>query len=216
LKILHITNWYPSEPCPNFAKWIKNQIESINSKAENKVFHFQIDRGKFRLKRGSNTDDSKYLIIYLPFEIWRINELLSFIFVLFLLIKNKKKKIDIINFHIAYPNCTYIHRIRRWINIPVVISEHWSAYHFDFNIKLPAKRRRIQKIFQQEIPVIAVSNALIKDISNFSQSAFPAYVIYNIVNTQVFNYTSGDVSIWARKPILGTSVSVFAGIVAIT
>jgi glycosyltransferase involved in cell wall biosynthesis len=117
-----------------------------------------------------------------------INEALSFLLILWILFKNKGKKFDIVNFHIAYPNCTYLNHIKRYIQIPVVITEHWSAYHFDFNIKNERKKKRIQKIFRQNTPVIAVSKALMEDIKSFSGSSFPGYIVPNVVNTDIFTY----------------------------
>ena len=90
-----------------------------------------------------------------------------------------------INFHIAYPNLTYWHIIKKWVNKPVVITEHWSAYHFNFGVKksLP----RIKRIFRQGLPVIAISRALVNDLEKFSQTEIDSYVVPNAVDTEIFN-----------------------------
>lgn len=188
MKILHIANWYPSKPTPFNAPWIRNHINSISDQSENVVYHIEVRKGSMKINYGKNNDNSTYFMIGLFFEIWRIYEILSFILVLWILIINKNKKFDIINFHIAYPNCTYLQIIKKWIKFPIIITEHWSAYHYNFNIKYPEKRNRIQRIFRNNIPVISVSNSLINDIKAFSKAEFPYFVIPNIVNTQVFKY----------------------------
>ena len=124
-------------------------------------------------------------MIKIPTKSWFLTEIVASITLLVLLFRaNVNNKFNIINFHIAYPNLTYWHIIKRFVKIPIIITEHWSAYHLNFGInkKLP----RIQRIFRQKIPVIAVSNALVIDIKEFAQSNFPSFVVPNIVDSDVF------------------------------
>jgi len=186
LKVLHITNWYPSKPTPQSAPFIKKQIEALSQFTENSIWHIEIKRGEFNLNRGSNDNGSQYWIIYLPFEIWRINEWISFCMVLWILLKENTRKYDVINFHVAYPNCIYIRLLNKFIHCPIVITEHWSAYHFNFGTK--KKLHRVQRIFRQEIPVITVSKALGKDIKEFSGADFPVFILPNVVRTEIFHY----------------------------
>lgn len=189
-KILHITNWYPSEPTPLSAKWIQNHIKALSPYTINVVFHVEIRKGRLRILNGENEPNYFYWILYLPFTAWRVFEIISFSKILFIILQNKRRKFDIINFHIAYPNCTYINIIRKLVKCPIIITEHWSGYHFNFNIPDPKKRKRIQRIYDNNIPVITVSRSLMKDIKNFSGARFPGYIIHNIVDTNIFNYSS--------------------------
>jgi len=186
LKILHITNWYPSNTTPKTAPFITEQIHALGQFTENSIWHIAIKRERINLNKGTNEDGSQYWIISLPFEIWRLNELLSFWMVLRVLLKENTRKYDIINFHIAYPNCTYIRFLKKFIHCPIVISEHWSAYRFNFGAK--KKLPRIQRIFRREIPVISVSKALAKDIKEFSGANFPIFILPNVVHAEIFHY----------------------------
>jgi glycosyltransferase involved in cell wall biosynthesis len=165
-------------------------MKALSNHVINKIYHIEVRKGNFKVLNGKNGDSSFYFILYLPFEIWRIYEVISFLLVLWVIIKNNKREFKAINFHIAYPNCTYLHILKRWINVPIAITEHWSGYHFDFNILNPKKRRKIQEIFHQNTPVITVSNALLKDIKNFSKADFPGYIVPNMIDTKIFNYTN--------------------------
>lgn len=190
MNILHITNWYPSKPSPLSAPWIRRHIMALSYWTTNYIYHLEIKKGPFHLFKGVNEDQSRYLIIQLPFEKWRINELLSFMLLVYVLFKTRSHKYDMINFHIAYPNCTYLHLIKRWINCPIVITEHWSGYHYNFNVSKPEKLDRIRRIFKNNIPVIAVSDALARDIKEFSKTDIKSYVTPNVVYTDVFRYRS--------------------------
>lgn len=185
MKILHITNWYPNKQHSKEAIWIKRHIDSLSPYSNNTVLHLQVKpKNNFKLTITS-LPNGKQLILTLPIQQWILIEIVSSIFLVYQLIKlNVNKKFDIINFHIAYPNLTYWHIIKKFISIPVVITEHWSAYHFNFGVakSLP----RAQRIFKQHIPIISVSQALINDIEKFSNSKFSSYIVPNIVDEKVF------------------------------
>lgn len=190
LKILHITNWYPYTDNPTSALWIKRHIEALPIDCINKIYHLEIKNGRLSIHLGMNQDGSYYRIFNLPLGFWRLIELISFLNILIIIRSNRKSNIDLINFHIAYPNCTYLHLIKKWFKYPIVITEHWSGYHYNFNIPDPRKRRRIQRIYKNDTPVIAVSRALMKDIKDFSGAQFPGYVVHNIVDTNIFRYAT--------------------------
>lgn len=186
MKVLHITNWFPNQDNPKEAPWIKNHIDSLPESIANHIIHFEIKPGN-RFKRSTHrTPELQQTIIHIPFKTWFIIEMLYGLWLIYkLVILRTHHKYDIINVHIAYPLLTYWHWIKKLVKTPLVISEHWSAYHFNFNAKkeLP----RIQKIFQQNIPVITVSESLHSDLRNFSSSVFPGYVVPNIVNEELFH-----------------------------
>lgn len=185
MKVLHITSWYPNNENTKEAIWIKRHIESLDNLVEHELIHLQIKPGKKYSFYNRSIPHGSQKIFYLPTNSWFFIELISTLLLLITLLKARtNKRFDIINFHIAYPNLTYWHLIKKFISIPVVITEHWSAYHFNFGVakSLP----RIQRIFKQNIPIISVSQALINDIEKFSNSKFPSYIVPNIVDEKIF------------------------------
>ena len=182
MKVLHIVHWYPSKFNEKEALWIQNHIHSLRDHfVINNVFHLNISKGKMRLSISKNA-----LILIVPFLSWRVCEILSAIF-LFAIIKFKgvNKKYDLLNFHIAYPNLVYWYKIKKNVKPKVVITEHWSAYHFNFGLLKPPPR--IQKIFKERLPVIAVSEALLDDLRAFScDVSLVGFKIPNVVNTNIF------------------------------
>lgn len=117
-------------------------------------------------------------------------EIVTFLQLLWLGVSNRNSinKADVIIFHIAYPSLVFWGLLKHFYKKKVIISEHWSAYHFNFGVKktLP----RVQRIFHHGIPVIAVSNALGNDIRRFAKASFPLYVIPNIVSGAFVTDTS--------------------------
>ena len=151
----------------------------------NKIYHIEVDFGKLSFDKGKN-ENSSYYKLFIPIKSWLLVELLSAILVLGVILRERRGNYSLINFHIAYPNLTYFKYIKKWIKTPLLITEHWSAYHFQFNVKDISKLKRIQNIFHHNIPVIGVSGALLEDIKKFSGASFPAYVVPNVVDTAIF------------------------------
>jgi glycosyltransferase involved in cell wall biosynthesis len=190
MKILHITNWYPSESQPKRALWIKDQIELLRGEVDYQVWHLEVVSGRLNLqyKKLSTTEHS--LTLSFPTQRWFIIELLTTILlVYFFLVKIRLRDFSHLHFHIAYPLLTYWHWLRKVIRKPVVISEHWSAYHFNFNIKDRSKLKPIQRIFHNTLHLITVSQSLAKDIVRFSGNEQLSFsVIHNVVDRQIFHY----------------------------
>lgn len=166
----------------NEAIWIKRHIESIRPYVdEQSIFHFELKVSrKFQFRRSSFNEDHYSLLFSGPVPWWLL-EVFSFIGVCYILLV-KSRKYDIINVHIGYPLLVYYHLISRFIRKPVVLTEHWSAYHFNFGVRKPLSR--IKRIFHNRFPLITVSQCLKNDIERFSGIRITAgAVIPNIVDS---------------------------------
>jgi glycosyltransferase involved in cell wall biosynthesis len=206
LKVLHITSWYPTEDFPHKALWIKRHIESLPTQVDSKVYHIEILVGKYNFQVESVGIKHKSYLIRMPFQIWRLNELIYFTLLCYVLFfKERKQHFDILNVHVAYPILRYFHWIHSKLTMSVIISEHWSAYHYHFNIKGSIKLKPIQNIFKQGLPVITVSKSLGKDISTFSDATFRNYVVPNVVDSEVFNLNTEGAASNSEKYFLMVS-----------
>jgi len=188
-KVLHIPFWYPSEDDPYKASWIKNHIVSLDKFCVNFIYHVEVRTNrKWALRHRKISNTERELIIDIKETKWFIIEILATILLIYVLFFVRKiNKYDVINFHIAYPICTYLHILQRMIKIPVIITEHWSAYHYNFGVSNYNKLRRIKRIFHGDVNLITVSNSLAEDIRKFSDNfALKPVVIPNIVDENIF------------------------------
>ncbi len=190
MRVLHITNWYPSEIFPHNAKWIKRQIESLPDSVSNKVYHVEILTGNFKIRKYSSEDNQVGILIWIPFNFWRIKEWI-YTLVVYYITKWKENldTYDVVNFHITYPLLTNIKLLRYLRRKPILVNEHWSAYHYNFNVKNTNKLRRIREIFNEPFRWAPVSEALAKDLRQFSgNDKLKISVIPNIVDTNRFDH----------------------------
>jgi len=152
----------------------------------NDVYHIEVETSKFKLSNGPSLLGNKLLRLSFPSDIWFLKELMTSLLVLYVLfLKLKLRDYDVVNFHIAYPMCTYLHLFQNFIKKPIVITEHWSAYHLNFGVK--KELNRIKRIFNNKVTWITVSEALKNDLIRFSgNTALKAFVIPNVVDSVTF------------------------------
>lgn len=190
MKILHITNWYPygGDQLGNF---VQRHYQCAKTVSNSEIYHVQVKYGTPKIKSNLySKSDEKYLLLFLPIKSYRIIEFFTTLLLLYLLLslKLQKKSYDLYIFHIAYPLLSYTKIIKKLINKPMAILEHWTAYSQGFNLKKGSLgRKRIASIFHHNIPVITVSEALRDDIVSFSEvDNFDTYIVPNIVFDNVF------------------------------
>ena len=191
IKIFHITTWYPNEENVLEGNFIKEHFNALNKKCYNKLIHLEVKYKKSKLftivnKNLSNNESS--LIIYSSIRFWFFKELIGGVFLLYLVFKYKvNKHYHLLNIHIAYPNLTFLHLFYKLIKVPIIVTEHWSAYKENFGLPLSTKKlKKIKRIFFNNLKVITVSKALADDIIKFSSNyKLNYYVVPNVVSFSI-------------------------------
>jgi len=193
-RVLHITNWYPHKWNDVEALFVKEQFDLFSEVTDAKLLHVEVRQGnhwfKYEKIEYSEKETGYYLLTKI--KTFRIIEILSTFLLLWALFQNKVKKYDLLHFHIAYPLLTYYHIWKKFIKVPIIISEHWSAYHYNFFMpKETTKLERMKNIFRQSLPLITVSKALLNDIQTFAGTKeFPSYVVPNVIDLDIYHYRS--------------------------
>lgn len=197
-KILHITNLYPNQWENLEGIFVQEQYKVFSGVTDSHLINVQVREGsklfEYQHIDYSDTEEGYYLLTKIKSQ--KIIEILTTFLLLWVLFKTNYKKYDLLHFHIAYPLLTYYSCWKRIIKKPLVISEHWSAYHFNFYMPKETKKLdRVKNIFRQNIPLITVSKALLEDIQKFAGSKeFPAVVIPNVIDHKYFHYRNNIVS----------------------
>jgi L-malate glycosyltransferase len=186
IKICHIVNWYPNKWNDKEAIWTKRHIDGLNTHCKNDVFHVQLKYGKWGKHFYKISENETAFIWKSNTNIWFIRELLTTILLVYvLLFKIKRKNYDAFNFQITYPLLTYSKLITWLIKKPLIVTEHWSAYHLNFGTTKNLKR--IKKIFSnKKLSFICVSDALRVDIEKFSGVKIKYNIVSNTIDTKVF------------------------------
>jgi L-malate glycosyltransferase len=192
MKVLHVVSWYPTLQSPKKAPWILNHIKSLDNFCINDVLHIEVEIAKkWGFERFEELPKVSSFILKTPVKIFFLIEIFTFFLSCYVFfVKVRLREYSVVNFHIAYPQLVYYHYLKKLFFLnKVYVTEHWSAYHFDFNIKKHEKLKRIKSIFRNDLHWITVSEALKHDLIRFSGSSnLRVSVVPNVVDTAVFQY----------------------------
>lgn len=185
-KILHIASWYPNPWDGIEGNFVRDQIRVFKQEldAETVVVQVRASAGHWpRLRQIALGDGARGYFLLAAVKPGKLLEWLSTIFLVIVLIKERAWRYKALHFHIAYPLLLHS-RLWRWVfRRPILISEHWSAYHYNFYLPESSKALpTLRRPFQQGDAVFAVSKALLGDIRSFAgRGDFPQFVIPNFV-----------------------------------
>ncbi len=194
MRVLHITNWYPSREEPDKVPFIKEHLMALRPLGHHVLVHVEIqDNSAFWWKSVKTllSDWEHQRLIKTKKMPWRVKEWLSSGLLMKVLREfGANEQFDIVNIHTAYPLCSDIERIKSYLKIPLVFTEHWTAFQFNFGLPPQTKSLdRIRRIYRQRVPVITVSEALASDIRRFTGvNDLTCHVVPNVVRKEVFHY----------------------------
>lgn len=190
-RVLHICNWYPNVDAPGETPFIRRHISALDPHFDQQVWHIEVrsmKSDKWKLVTRSLLADRTYML-FVRTNRWLAIEWLTFMLLLWAwLTRDRSKRIDLVNIHIAYPLGLRTRFLLRLLKVPLVFTEQWSGYHYSFN-STSKGLDRIRRIFAHNVPLICVSHALLKDIEHFSGSKQQrTAVVDNVAETNFFHW----------------------------
>lgn len=186
MTILHIANWYPGPWDSVEGNFIRDQIAVFRQELPAEVVVVQVrpTPGRWpRFTRPALEGGARGYILQAQVRQGKILEWLSTLLLVMVLLRERAWRFEALHFHIAYPLLMHV-RLWRWlVRKPIMISEHWSAYHYNFHLADGSRAlAALRRPFQQGFPVLAVSGALLTDIRAFAQrDDFQGVVLPNVV-----------------------------------
>lgn len=186
IRILHITPWYPAAGDASNGAFIAQHIRALEPFCEQVILHVDVAMPGQKLT-SSEDQNVLHLGKKVPLTSWRLVEWVFYRQLKKKLITmNAREHFTHVNFHIAYPAMMYFDRLEKFLPRKKIITEHWSAYHFNFYTK--KKPQRLARIFHHGIPLIVVSRSLATDIHAFAGRKLNAHIIPNIVDSSVYHF----------------------------
>jgi glycosyltransferase involved in cell wall biosynthesis len=187
MTILHIANWYPGPWDDVEGNFVQDQIAVFRKEIPAEVVVVQVRPSPRQWPRFMRLDldgGARGYILQIPVRPGsKPLEWLSMLLLVVVLFRERAWRFNALHFHIAYPLLMQSRLWRGLFHKPIVISEHWSAYHYKFH--LPEGSRALWHMcrpFQQGDPVLVVSGSLLADIHAFAQcDNFKCFVLPNVV-----------------------------------
>ena len=184
--VLHIAGWFPGPWNRIEGNFVQDHIRLFLREAGGRAIVVQVRedcsvRLRVRLLELEGGVSGHYLLTKM--RPGRLTEFLGTLLLIFALIRVRAWRYDALHFHIAYPALVHV-RFWRWLfRRPIIISEHWSAYHYSFHFREGSRElAALRDPFQRGFPLMVVSKSLLQDIRRFAQREdIPGYVVSNFV-----------------------------------
>jgi L-malate glycosyltransferase len=170
-------------------RFIADRIEGLSAWCEQEVIHLQLKRSPHQLYYSRKREKGfSQLILQSRWIRWKWLEALAPKILLQELKRVEVGRFDIMVVHVAYPILVNFRDIRRHIACPVILSEHWSAYHNRFYLpeSSPALSR-MRNMLDSIDGLIVVSRALDRDIRSLCDFSGPSEVVPNPVDGKLFS-----------------------------
>lgn len=199
-RVLHIAGWYPGPWSKIEGNFVQAHVRLFLKEARGSAIVVQVRRSqetwfKLRMLEPEEGVQGSYLLTKMP--VGRLTEFLSSLLLVFALVRARAWRFDVLHFHIAYPLLIHVDYWHWIFRKPVIISEHWSAYHYNFNLSDDSRAlAALRRPFQHGFPVLAVSGALLNDIRRFSRcDDLRGCVIPNVVPIHGARATENDIPV---------------------
>ncbi|MGB1636384.1 MAG: glycosyltransferase [Flavobacteriales bacterium] len=192
LQILHVASWFPSEVHPSLGNFVERHVEAVATKHGGEVWApVAVGSGatnvlKMREKNGVEERE----VAGQPWTVKRLYheatrpQLLGMARAVASEAVRMDWKPDVVHLHVAYPaGAASVAWAKKW-SVPVVLTEHWTAYH-DMKA-LPWWRRRVVKDVVKGVDVVCPVSA---DLGEAMQAWVPGVkvrVVPNVVDVQRF------------------------------
>ena len=191
LRVLHIASWYPSKVHKSLGNFIQRHISAIATKHSCEVWYSSPVNANDPLKGSVEITDTMGFIERIAYprttrpgvrSITR--SLLNF---------EPREDVampDLIHLHVAFPGGRAARILAEKWNIPLVITEHWTAYHDSQHIPLWRRiaMRRTASSTSVFCPVTEQLGETMRQFKMVNNSGSETYkVIPNVVDIQKFN-----------------------------
>ena len=194
LKVLHVASWFPSEAHRSLGNFVARHVEAVAKVCEAEVWApipvngTASSMAKMRAADGMESmskDEGSWTVRRLYHEATR-PQLVGVARAMAGQAGNMDWRPDVVHLHVSYPaGPAAVAWAKKW-GVPVVLTEHWTAYH-DFK-SLPWWRRRVVRdVIRQANVLCPVSADLGRAIAEAVPNGKAAVnVVPNVVDTDLF------------------------------
>ena len=193
LHVLHVASWFPSEVHPSLGNFVERHIDAINTRHDAEVWApipVRGSTGQLHKMRAHNGEERRTLgqvewTVRRGYHEATRPQLLGVARSLAGCAGGMERTPDLVHLHVAYPaGPAALAWAKKW-KVPVVLTEHWTAYHAPSS--LPWWRRRVVKDVLRNVDACCpVTSHLGRAMTQWGVPQEAIHVVPNVVDTQRF------------------------------
>lgn len=185
--VLHIASWYPSRNHGTLGNFVERHVEAIMEETPGELWYASPTpaAADFSGETGASSAPVPVRIAYFPA---RRPIFLQTMRALMRLEREEapKRKPDLVHLHVAHPAGWAAVRLARKWDVPLVVTEHWTAYHADQSHRLTFWQRAHLKFVGRRATLACPVTADLGASMVERGFTCPVRPIPNVVNTELF------------------------------
>ena len=194
-RVLHLASWYPSAVHGTLGNFVRRHVEAISTLHRGEIWYAsptpadQARPENSQELRGNFLERITYFRAQKPVVAGTTRTLLH------MAEQVDEQSFDFIHLHVAYPAGKAARILSKRWGVPLVITEHWTAYHDEQRHRIPFWRKWSMRTTLQQAHVICpVSHDLAKSIRSFASMEKDdcLCVVPNVVDTALFHPQTSD------------------------
>ena len=194
LRILHIASWYPSKEHGSLGNFIQRHVKAVSKKHESEVWYATPVSNESPLLGTMEVTNRDGFLERISYPKATKPGSRAVTRALLKMVPGEKIAMpDLVHLHVAFPAGRAARMLSEKWDIPLVITEHWTAYHDSQHIPL-WRRISMRRTAAHAAVFCPVTNQLGKKMREFKMLNISGSSVYttvpNVVDTQMFNITS--------------------------
>lgn len=180
LRVLHLASWYPSDAHGTLGNFVQRHVEAVGTVTRSEVWY--VAQGAAREVRRT-AGGVEECTVYRPKSRWPWGVTVTRHL---LRLARTSERPDVLHVHVLYPAGVAARWLARRWGIPLVVTEHWTAYHPDQRAVLPRARRWAMRWAGRGADRLCpVTEQLGRSMAGFGLTA-PIQAVPNVVDTSLF------------------------------
>lgn len=196
LDILFLSSWYPNKIFSQNGNFVQQHARSVSLFCNVHALHIlpREQQEKFVVENNTIHNVNETIVYYKKItsnfpviaSLTKLNVRRKAHQLGFQKIIEKSEKIDLVHLNVCFPAGMFALHLKKKLNIPYIITEHWTAFLKSSQKKFTfSEKYLIKKIAQTAAMICPVSENLKEAIIHFGiQNSFQ--VVPNVVNTDIF------------------------------
>ena len=196
LRVLHIASWYPSKKHGSLGNFIQRHVGAVAKKHESEVWYAAPVSNESPLLGTSEVIQRDGFLERIAYPKATKPGVRAMTRALLKMVPGEKIAMpDLVHLHVAFPAGRAARMLSESWDVPLVITEHWTAYHDSQHIPLWRKisMRRTAAYASAFCPVTDQLGEKMREFKMLNRKGNSVYTtVPNVVDTEMFTMTSAN------------------------
>lgn len=186
-KILFLASWYPHRGGPTFGNFVERHAQAVALGHEVEVLYLTAESGlnqpEFESVQNGRLTEHR---VYHPASLGRLRKIKLFRKALKTFWNNDLSSFNLVHLNVFHPAGWQAVYLKRFFDLPFVVTEHWTGFHNGRFANMPALHQRLARRTAAESSAICPVSQHLAHAMQANGLPGSYSVVPNVVNTDLF------------------------------